>query len=144
MVNGTARERIGNSVYGQYGQDFTSSDGVSFMVVALTGRHFRDLTDSPGQRKPLPRWGYPHADFTDEGQRYLYRDALTGLFSDGSRLTPPRRSPRRLSTTSVLWERYRTFADAVTDERVTANPMFTPARPAPDRAVPGTGAAARD
>ena len=28
MVNGTARERIGNSVYGTYGQDFTSSDGV--------------------------------------------------------------------------------------------------------------------
>ena len=41
MVNGTHAERIGNSIYGQYGQDFTSSDGVSFMIVALTGRHFR-------------------------------------------------------------------------------------------------------
>jgi 2-methylfumaryl-CoA isomerase len=25
----------------------------------------------------------------------------------------------------VLWERYRTFAETITDERVTANPMFT-------------------
>jgi hypothetical protein len=48
MVNGTARERIGNSIYGQYGQDFTSSDGVSFMIVALTRRHFRDLTELTG------------------------------------------------------------------------------------------------
>jgi 2-methylfumaryl-CoA isomerase len=31
-----------------------------------------------------------------------------------------------LSTTSVLWERYRTFAEVVTDDKVTANPMFTP------------------
>ena len=46
MVNGTSRQRIGNAVYGTYGQDFTSSDGVAFMVVALTGRHFRDLTES--------------------------------------------------------------------------------------------------
>jgi 2-methylfumaryl-CoA isomerase len=31
-----------------------------------------------------------------------------------------------LSGTSVLWERYRTFAETATDQRVTANPMFTP------------------
>ncbi len=48
MVNGTSRERIGNSIYGQYGQEFTSSDGVSFMIVALTNRHFRDLTELTG------------------------------------------------------------------------------------------------
>ena len=31
-----------------------------------------------------------------------------------------------LSATSVLWERYRSFAEVVTEDRVTANPMFTP------------------
>ena len=30
-----------------------------------------------------------------------------------------------LSATSVLWDRYRSFAEAVTDDKVTANPMFT-------------------
>lgn len=48
MVNGVARERIGNSLYGQYGQHFVSADRTSFMVVALTGRHFRDLTEVTG------------------------------------------------------------------------------------------------
>ncbi|MCX6484619.1 MAG: CoA transferase, partial [Mycobacterium sp.] len=41
MVNGTSRPRLGNAIYGQYGRDFRTSDGVSFMVVALTARHFR-------------------------------------------------------------------------------------------------------
>ena len=48
MVNNTQRERLGNAIYGQYGQNFTSSDGVTFMIVALTGRHLRDLTNITG------------------------------------------------------------------------------------------------
>ena len=48
QVNGTQRERLGNSIYGQYGQDFTSRDGIAFMVVMLTGRHFRDLVEVTG------------------------------------------------------------------------------------------------
>ena len=51
MVNGTSRQRIGNSIYGQYGQHFTSGDGESFMIVALTGRHFRDLTEVTGNNE---------------------------------------------------------------------------------------------
>jgi 2-methylfumaryl-CoA isomerase len=31
-----------------------------------------------------------------------------------------------LSVTSVLWERYRSFAETVNDERVTSNPLFAP------------------
>ena len=48
QVIGTQRQRLGNAIYGQYGQDFTSRDGVAFMVVLLTGRHFRDLVDVTG------------------------------------------------------------------------------------------------
>ena len=80
MVNGVARERIGNSIFGQYGQAFISSDGASFMVVALTGRHFRDLAEVTGTTKATAALGDAlGADFTDEGQRYRHRDALTGL-----------------------------------------------------------------
>ena len=55
MVNGTSRERIGNSIYGQYGQEFTSSDGVSFMIVALTKPPLpRPRPSSRERRTPLP------------------------------------------------------------------------------------------
>lgn len=126
MVNGNARERIGNSVYGQYGQDFTSSDGASFMVVALTGRHFRDLTELTGTTKAVAALADTlGADFADEGERYRHREALTGVFTEWFSAHTGEEITAALKETSVLWDRYRSFAEAVTDERVTANPMFT-------------------
>jgi 2-methylfumaryl-CoA isomerase len=127
MINGTARERIGNSVYGTYGQDFTSSDGVSFMVVALTGRHFRDLAELTGTTKAVAALAETlGADFADEGERFRHREALTGLFAEWFTAHTAEEITAALFATSVLWDRYRSFAEAVTEDRVTANPMFTP------------------
>ncbi|MGE2718769.1 CoA transferase [Mycolicibacterium celeriflavum] len=126
MVNGTARERIGNSVYGQYGQDFVSSDGVSFMVVALTGRHFRDLTELTRTTKAVAALAETlGADFSDEGQRFVHRDALSGLFAEWFGAHTAEEVSAALSGSSVLWERYRTFAEATTEDKVTDNPLFT-------------------
>jgi 2-methylfumaryl-CoA isomerase len=126
MVNGTGRERIGNSIYGQYGQEFASSDGVSFMIVALTKRHFRDLTELTATSNAVAALAKTHdADFTDEGERYRHRDALTGLFAHWFSAHTASQVSEALSASSILWERYRTFAEVVADERVTANPMFT-------------------
>jgi len=126
MVNSTTRDRIGNSIYGQYGQTFTSSDGVSFMIVALTRRHFRDLTELTETTNAVAALGETlDADFTDEGDRYRHRDALSGLFAEWFSTHPASEVTDALSASSVLWERYRTFAEVVRDERVTANPLFT-------------------
>ena len=126
MVNGTDRERIGNSLYGQYGRNFISSDGASFMIVALTGRHFRDLTELTGNTKAVAALAEAlGADFTDEGDRYRHRDALSGVFTVWFAEHTASEITEALSATSVLWERYRSFADVVTDDRVTANPLFT-------------------
>jgi 2-methylfumaryl-CoA isomerase len=125
MVNGVPRERIGNSIFGQYGQQFASSDGASFMIVALTGRHFRDLAEVTGTAKAVAALGDAlGADFTDEGDRYRHRDALTGLFTVWFTDHAADEVTAALSATSILWERYRTFADVVTDPKVTANPLF--------------------
>ena len=126
MVNGTPRERIGNSIFGQYGQQFASGDGAAFMVVALTGRHFRDLTELTGTTKAIAALGEAlGADFTEEGDRYRHRDALTGLFTVWFTEHTADEIAAALSTTSILWERYRTFADVVDDDKVTANALFT-------------------
>jgi 2-methylfumaryl-CoA isomerase len=127
MVNGVARERIGNSIYGQYGQAFTSGDGVSFMIVALTGRHFRDLAEVTGTTKAVAALGDAlGADLTDEGQRYRHRDALTGLFTVWFTDHTAEEIATALSATSILWERYRTFDEAAADAKVTDNPLFSP------------------
>lgn len=126
MVNGTSRQRIGNAVYGTYGQDFTSSDGVAFMVVALTGRHFRDLTELTKTTEAVAALSQSlGADFSDEGERYRHRGALSALFAEWFAAHTGEEITAGLSATSVLWERYRMFAETATDDRVTANPMFT-------------------
>lgn len=126
MVNGTSRQRIGNSVYGTYGQNFTSSDGVSYMVVVLTGRHFRDLTDLTGTTEAVAALADSiGADFSDEGQRYRHRDALSALFAEWFTGHTGAEIAAALAATSVLWERYQTFGEIAADARVTDNPLFT-------------------
>ena len=126
MINGTPRQRIGNAIFGQYGQQFVSSDGAAFMIVALTGRHFRDLTELTGTAKAVAALGESlGADLTDEGERYRHRDALTGLFTVWFAGHTADEVAAALSSTSILWERYRSFADVVTDAKVTENPLFT-------------------
>ncbi|KZS73459.1 mesaconyl-CoA isomerase [Mycobacterium kansasii] len=126
QVNGTQRQRLGNAVYGQYGQDFTSRDGFGFMVVTLTGRHFRDLVDVTGTGAAVSALAEAlGVDFAAEGDRYRYRDVLTGLFATwfgdhtGDEITAA------LSGTTVLFERYRSFAQVAASPKVTANPLFS-------------------
>ncbi len=121
------RPRLGNGLYGQYGQHFTSSDGIAFMVVTLTPRHFRDLTDLTGNTTVVAALTESlNADFSDEGTRYEHRDLLTALYTPWFRTHTADQITTALSATSVLWERYRTFQEVATDPRVTENPLFAP------------------
>lgn len=126
MVNGTERERLGNGIYGQYGQTFTASDGASFMVVTLTNRHFDELTSLTATTNAVAALGDAlGVDFADEGDRFRYRDALTGLFGVWFHQQTAEQIGAALSATSILWERYRSFAEVAGSPRVTDNPMFT-------------------
>ncbi|MDX1888939.1 CoA transferase [Mycolicibacterium sp. 050158] len=129
MVNGTQRERLGNAIYGQYGQDFVSRDGVSFMVVALTGRHIRDLAMVTGTTDAVAALAETRrADFADEGDRYRHRDALSELFAPWFQGHTADEISTELASASVLWERYRTFSETAIDPRVTESPLFTTVR----------------
>jgi 2-methylfumaryl-CoA isomerase len=126
QVNGTQRPRLGNAIFGQYGQDFTSSDGASFMVVALTARHFRDLVEVTGTGSAVSAVADAlKADFSSEGDRYRYRDVLSGLFSRWFAEHTAAEVTEALSATTVLFEQYRTFTEVAGDERVVRNPLFT-------------------
>src|SRR6201999_847149 len=122
QVIGTQRERLGNAIYGQYGQDFSSRDGVAFMVVLLTGRHFRDLVDVTGAGAAVAALADAlGADFASEGDRYRYRDVLSCLFATWFGDHTADEIPAGLSDSTVLFERYRTFAEVAEGPKVTAN-----------------------
>lgn len=126
QVLGTQRPRVGNSIYGQYGQDFVSRDGVRFMVVLLTRRHFRDLVEVTGTGAAVSALAEAlNADFAAEGDRYRYRDVLSGLFGTWFTDHSADEISAALAGTTVLHERYRTFAEVADDAKVTANPLFS-------------------
>ncbi|WP_297594589.1 CoA transferase [Mycobacterium sp.] len=126
QVTGTQRERLGNAIYGQYGQDFTSRDGARFMVVTLTKRHFRDLVEVTGTHAAVSVLAEAlGVDFASEGDRYRYRDVLSGLFATWFTDHSADEITAALSNTTVLFERYRTFAEVASGPKVTDNPLFS-------------------
>lgn len=126
QITGTQRQRLGNAIYGQYGQDFTSRDGARFMVVTLTRRHFRDLVDVTETRAAVSALAEAlGVDFDSEGDRYRYRGVLSGLFATWFTDHPANEIAAALSETTVLFERYRTFAEVAAGPKVTANPLFS-------------------
>ncbi len=127
MVTGQQRPRLGNVIFGQYGRDFTSSDGVSFMVVALTARHFRDLTELTGTTDAVAALAHTlGADFADEGQRFEHREVLNDLIAQWFGRHTAAQISAALAASSVLWERYQSFTEVANSPRVTANPLFAP------------------
>jgi 2-methylfumaryl-CoA isomerase len=127
MVNGDQRPRLGNAIYGQYGRDFTTSDGESFMVVALTARHFRDLAELTGTTEAVGALADAlGVDFTDEGRRFEHREVLDELFAGWFGSHTAAEAGAALSASSVLWDRYQSFAEVADSPRVTANPLFAP------------------
>ena len=126
QVTGTERQRLGNAIYGQYGQDFASRDGARFMVVTLTRRHFRDLVDVTGTGAAVGALADAlGVDFGSEGDRYRYRDVLSGLFATWFADRTAEEIIAALSGTTVLFERYRTFAEVAAGPKVTGNPLFS-------------------
>lgn len=126
QVLGTQRPRVGNSIFGQYGQDFISRDGARFMVVLLTRRHFRDLVEVTGTGAAVSALAEAlNVDFGAEGDRYRYRDVLSGLFATWFADHDAEPIGAALAATTVLHERYRTFAEVAEDPKVTANPLFS-------------------
>ncbi|OBI21139.1 CoA transferase [Mycobacterium sp. E2497] len=126
QVTGSQRQRLGNAIYGQYGQDFASRDGARFMVVTLTRRHFRDLVGVTGTGAAVDALADAlGVDFESEGDRYRYRDVLSGLFATWFADHTAEEIIAALSGTTVLFERYRTFAEVAAGPKVTGNPLFT-------------------
>jgi 2-methylfumaryl-CoA isomerase len=94
--------------------------------VLLTGRHFRDLVKVTGTETAVSALAEAlGVDFGSEGDRYRYRDALSGLFATWFADHTADEVTAALSGTTVLFERYRTFAEAAGDPKVTESPLFS-------------------
>lgn len=133
---GTQREAIGNDLYGAYGSDFPTGDGRRVMVVAISSKQWRGLQSATGTTDAVEALADElGVDFVDEGERYLARDRLGGLFGPWFAARTLAEVASGLDAEGVCWGPYRTFIEMVDEDQrcSTVNPLFA------DLDQPGVG-----
>lgn len=129
LQNGVNRPRLGNAVYGLFGRDFVTNDGVRTMIVVVTHRQWSNLITALGLTDAISAVetarGVSFA--TDDGVRFEHRDALYPLFEKAIAALDHSRMATMLDDGGVVHSAYRTMLDAAHDPRLVGNnPMFSP------------------
>jgi 2-methylfumaryl-CoA isomerase len=127
LYAGENRPRLGNTVYGLFGRDFTTEDGVRTMIVVVTPRQWSNLVAALGLGQAIVSLerdrGVSFA--TDDGVRFTHRDALMPLFERAIRARTHADLAAAFDAGGVVHSPYRTMLDAANDrELVAENPIF--------------------
>jgi 2-methylfumaryl-CoA isomerase len=119
LTTGQEHPRLGNSLYGGFGRDFTTRDGQDVMIVALTPRQWAGLIGPLGIAAPVAALeaelgvAFSH----DEGARFVHRARLYPLFEtafaqhDLAELAPA------FDAAGVTWSAYQPLSRAIADPR---------------------------
>jgi 2-methylfumaryl-CoA isomerase len=127
VVNGVDRPKVGNAVYGGFGQDFVCADGARVMVIGLTDRQWRKLlsvTGLDGEMAALEaRLG---RRLRREGDRYLARAEIAALMRPWFAARRVADFAADFDAQGVTWSVFRSFAEAVRDDPDLSpdNPVF--------------------
>ena len=124
---GRQRARHGNDLFGAFGRDFISLDGVRVMVVGLTTKQWRALCDAMDLGEQAMQLGTQLGlDLTREGDRFLARRDIARMVE----LWIGRHSLTEIASQferhGVCWGRYQTVSEMVQKDPACseANPMF--------------------
>ena len=129
LYRGGDRERLGNAIWGAFGRDFRSRDGVRFMVAALTAKQWDGLVAAFGLAEDIvvleKRLRVRFAD--GDRPRFEHRHTLFDLFQSVAGRTDYAELETRMAAEGTTFERYRTMYEAATDPvLVDDNPLFGP------------------
>lgn len=121
------RPRMGNAVYGLFGRDFVTADGVRTMIVVVTPRQWANLIAALKLEDAIAaieaERGVSFAK--DDGLRFTHRDALYPLFGAAIAARPHADLAVAFDAVGIVHSAYRTMMDAVNDPALVANnPVF--------------------
>lgn len=126
LTGGANRERLGNAVYGAFGRDFVTRDGVRMMIMAITARQWTALVSVLGIEAEVgaieAARGTSFAK--DEGERFRHRDALFPLVEARVAQRDHGELAAAFDAAGGCHGAYRTMHAAATDPALAANPMF--------------------
>ena len=127
LYTGENRPRLGNAVYGLFGRDFVTADGVRTMIVVVTPRQWSNLVAALGLGEAIAAVeaarGVSFA--RDDGLRFTHRDALFPLFEAAVAARSHADLAAALDAGGVVHSSYRTMLEAARDPAMVAdNPIF--------------------
>jgi 2-methylfumaryl-CoA isomerase len=125
---GSSRERAGNYLYGAFGRDFVTADGVRIMIVGLTPKQWQGLCIATGLQQAMQALGAQLAlDLNAQGHRFEAREAIAALIAPWVEQRGLRAVAEAFDAHGVCWGKYQTVAQLVQSDAAcsTANPMFS-------------------
>ena len=143
LSTGENRPRLGNAVYGLFGRDFVTRDGVRTMIVVVTPRQWSSLVSALDLGEGVTRVESARGvDFSrDDGLRFTHRDALFPLFEAAIAARSHAVLAAAFDAGGIVHSAYRTLLDAARDpELVASNPIFGAAENPSGVAYPAAGA----
>jgi 2-methylfumaryl-CoA isomerase len=142
LYSGDNRPRLGNAVYGLFGRDFVTADGVRTMIVVVTPRQWANLVAALKLEEAVAALeaarGVSFAK--DDGLRFNHRDALYPLFEAAIAARSHADLAAAFDAGGIVHSAYRTMKDAVADPDLVANnPVFGEAANPSGFAYPAAG-----
>ena len=129
LYRGSDRERLGNAIWGAFGRDFRTRDGVRFMVAALTPKQWDGLVAAFGVAEEIAALEAElEVRFADgDTPRFANRHRLFDLFGAAAAAQDWDALAASMAAQGCTFERYRTMYEAANDPVLVAhNPLFGP------------------
>ncbi|WP_374347680.1 CoA transferase [Phenylobacterium sp.] len=143
LQTGHQRPRMGNDIFGAFGRDFTTKDGVKLMLLAITPKQWSKaleaLSIAPAVAAVEAELGVSFA--TDEGLRFTHRARLYPLFEQAFAARTAAELTPAFDAGGVTWGAYQTLEAALQDTRLFKdNPLFEDIRHPSGLTYPAPGA----
>lgn len=143
LYSGANRPRLGNTVYGLFGRDFVTADGVRTMIVVVTAKQWSSLLEvldlGAAVAQVETERGVSFA--RDDGLRFTHRDALFPLFEAAIGSRGHAGLAAQFDARGIVHSSYATMLDAARDPGlVTDNPIFGQAANPSGVVYPAAGA----
>lgn len=145
-LGGQDRARSGNNLFGAFGRDFVTADGVRVMIVAITPRQWAAMVKALGVDSAMAALEAElDVDFSaDEGARFVHRARVDALIEIAIAAHTIAESAPIFDACGMTWSVYRSLGESLVQEpRLFAdNPVFADVTHAGGNTYPTPGAAA--
>ena len=116
-VSRSTRPRIGNALYGGFGQDFETADGRRIMIVAITSRQFSRLVEALGLGDEIALLEASRgAALGSQGELFAARHELSEIMSSWFASRSHEDAVEALEAHKVLWGPYQNVPGLVEGE----------------------------